>query len=323
MHETIKQHYVPQFYLRNFSNRTKNGFFIHCYDIDKNNAYPANIKNIAEEKYFYKIGEENFEEYFQKTEELASPLINNLSKNEKIKPLNNVKNREKLSLFIAIQFLRTKEMREDLLENFSKISTHLQKYNLSDDMELLLKQIDEKHIKHNQMDFIIHYSREIMSEILFKKWVVLKNKTDIDFLTSDNPVVLYNPHGLLGFASEYIHIFYPINPKLCLCLLDPLNYSNFGEFKRFEGDEIFLNIRKTEKFQINSIDDVYLINDVQSKNATKHIFSKYNSFDRISHLIDKGLIVPNGKRERIKFEVIKNPINGNDIIVTSNPNNHY
>ena len=323
MNKTIKQHYVPRFYLKNFSNRTKNGFFIHCYDIDKNNAYTANIKNIAEEKYFYKIGEENFEEYFQKTEELASPLINNLSKNEKIKPLNNVKNREKLSLFIAIQFLRTKEMREDLLENFSKISTHLQKYNLSDDMELLLKQIDEKHIKHNQMDFIIHYSREIMSEILFKKWVVLKNKTDIDFLTSDNPVVLYNPHGLLGFASEYIHIFYPINPKLCLCLLDPLNYSNFGEFERFDGDEIFLNIRKTEKYQINSIDDVYLINDVQSKNATKHIFSKYNSFDRISHLIDKGLIVPSGKRERIKFEVIKNPINGNDIIVTSNPNNHY
>ena len=131
MNKTIKQHYVPRFYLKNFSNRTKNGFFIHCYDIDKNNAYPANIKNIAEEKYFYKIGEENFEEYFQKTEELASPLINNLSKNEKIKPLNNVKNREKLSLFIAVQFLRTKEMREDLLENFTKISTHLQKYDLS------------------------------------------------------------------------------------------------------------------------------------------------------------------------------------------------
>ena len=143
MHDTIKQHYVPQFYLRNFSNRTKDGFFIHCYDIDKKDSNPANIKNIGEEKEFYKIADENYEEFFQKTEEWASPIINNLSKNGKIKSLNIVKNREKLSLFLAIQFLRTKEMREDLLENFTKISTHLQKYDLSNEMELFLKQIDE------------------------------------------------------------------------------------------------------------------------------------------------------------------------------------
>lgn len=323
MNKTIKQHYVPQFYLKNFSNKNKNGFFIHCYDIDKNKVYPANIKNIAEEKYFYKIGEENFEEFFQKTERWASPIINNLSKNEKIKPLNVVKNRERLSLFISVQFLRTKEIREDLLENYSKISSHLQKYNLNNEMKALMDQIDEKHIKYNQMEFILLASRKILDEILFKKWVVLKNKTDIDFLTSDNPVVLYNPHGLLGFACDYIHIFYPINPKLCLCLLDPLNYSNFGKFNKFEGDEILINIRKTEKYQIKSIDDVNRINDVQSKNATKHIFSKNNSFDRIPYLIEKGLIVPSDERERVNFEVLKNPITGNDIIVTSNPNNKY
>ena len=127
----------------------------------------------------------------------------------------------------------------------------------------------------------------------------------------------------MGFASEYIHIFYPINPKICLCLLDSSNYSNFGEFNRFEGDELLINIRKTEKCKIDSIDNVNLINDVQSKNATRHIFSKNNSFDRIPYLIEKGLILPSDKRERVKFEVLKNPKNGNDIIVTSNPNNHY
>lgn len=319
--KTKKQHYVPRFYLKNFSNKNKDEFFIHCYDIDKKDSYPANIKNIGEEKDFYKIADENYEEFFQKTEEWASPIINNLSKNGKIKSLNIVKNREKLSLFLAIQFLRTKEMREDLLEIFSKISMHLQKHNLSKEMELLVEEIDEKNIKHNQMGFIGHGALKMIDELLSKKWVVLKNKTEIDFLTSDNPVVLYNPHGFLGVASKYIHIFYPINPKLCLCLLDPLNYSNFGEYKKFEGNEISMNIRKTEKYQINSIDDVNMINDVQSKNATKHIFSKHNSFDRVSCLVEKGLIVPSEKRERVKFQVFKNTENGNDIIVTSNPNN--
>lgn len=320
--KTKKQHYVPRFYLKNFSNKNKEEYFIHCYDIDNNKTYPANIKNIAEEKYFYKIGDETFEEFFQKTEEWASPIINNLSKNGKIKPLNIIKNRKRLSLFLSVQFLRTKEMREDLLESFSKISTHLQKHNLSNEMELLVEQIDEKNIKHNQMGFIAHASLEMIDDLLYKKWVVLKNKTEVDFLTSDNPVVLYNPHGFLGVASEYIHIFYPINPKLCLCLLDPLNYSNFGEYNKFDGNEILRNIRKTEKYNINSIDEVNMINDVQSKNATKHIFSKDNSFDRVSYLVKKGLIVPSEKRERVKFQVFKNPKNGNDIIVTSNPNNH-
>ena len=320
--KTKKQHYVPKFYLRNFSNKNKNGFFIHCYDIDKNDSYPANIKNIGEEKDFYKIGDENYEEFFQKTEEWASPIINNLSKNGKIKPLNIVKNREKLSLFLSVQFLRTKEMREDLLETFSKLSAHLQKHNLSKEMESLVEEIDEKNIKHNQMGFIGHGSLKMIDELLFKKWVVLKNKTEIDFLTSDNPVALYNPHGFLGVASDYIHIFYPINPKLCLCLLDPLNYSNFREYHKFHGNKISMNIRKTVKCQIHSIDDVNMINDVQSKNATKHIFSKDNSFDRVSDLVKKGLIVPSEKRERVKFQIFKNPKNGNDIIVTSNPNNH-
>ena len=321
--KTIKQHYVPQFYLKNFSNKSKEGFFIYCYDIDENKQYPANIKNIAEEKYFYKIGDEDFEEFFRKTEDLASPIINNLSKNGKIKPLNVIKNREILSSFLSVQFFRTKETREDLLETFSKISTHLQKHNLNNEMELFVEQIDEKYIKHHQIEFIDRASRKMVDELLFKKWVVLKNKTEIDFLTSDNPIVLYNPHGLLGFASEYIHIFYPINPKLCLCLLDSFNYSNFGECNKFDDDEVLINIRKTETCKINSIDDVNLINDVQSKNATKHIFSKNNSFDRVSCLVEKGLILPSDKRERVKFEVLKNPINGNDIIVTSNPNNYY
>lgn len=320
--KTKKQHYVPQFYLKNFSNKNKDEFFIHCYDIDNNKTYPANIKNIAEERYFYKVGDENFEEFFQKTEELASPIINNLSKHGKIKTLNIIKNRKRLSLFLAVQFLRTKEMREDLLENFSKISTHLQKHDLSNEMKLVVEQIDEKNIKHNQMGFIAHASLKMIDELDFKKWVLLKNKTKVDFLTSDNPVVLYNPHGFLGFASAYIQIFYPINPKLCLCLLDPLNYLSFGEYNKLNENETLIVNRKTEKCQINSIDDVNMINDVQSKNATKHIFSKDNSFDRVSYLVEKGLIVPSEKRERVKFQVFKNPKNGNDIIVTSNPNNH-
>ncbi len=320
--KTKKQHYVPQFYLKNFANKNKNGFFIYCYDINQNKQYPANIRNIAEEKDFYKIGSENFEEFFQNTEELASPIINNLSKTKKIKPLNISRNRYKLSFFMSVQYFRTNEMRQDLLENFSKISNHLKKYPMNTKMEMFNNQIDKKFIKHHQINFINKSSQEMTASLVSKKWIVLKNKTEIEFITSDNPIVLYNPNGLLGFACEHIHIFYPINPKLCLCLLDPENYSNYKEPKKFKNNEIILNIMKTKEHNINSIDEINFINDLQAMNATQHIFSKNDNFDRIKYLTEHKKIIPSNERERVKMKVLKNPKNGNDILVFSHPNDN-
>ena len=144
------------------------------------------------------------------------------------------------------------------------------------------------------MGFIGHGALKMIDELLFKKWVVLKNKTEIDFLTSDNPVALYNPHGFLGVASDYIHILYPINPKLCLCLLDPLNYSNFGEYHKFHGNKISMNIRKTVKCQIHSIDDVNMINDDKKKECNSgNKIGKRASADYIDNLSKNGNILLN------------------------------
>lgn len=314
MNNTIKQHYVPKFYLKNFSNMEKNKYFIYCYDINQNKKYVANIKNIAEEKHFYKIGNQNFEEDFQKSEKITAPIIQNLSKYKKTKPLNNIKKRSQLSIFMAIQFLRTNEMRKTMLEQNSKISNYLENFELVKDMENINKMLGEQYIKHHQIGIIHDLTQNLTHEIFFKKWILLKNKTQTPFWTSDNPIVRYNPHGKIGFGCSHIHIFYPITPKLCLCLVDPTKYSNFEEKEEFSEENAIFNIKRTSSSNLKNDKKIKLINNLQAKFATKHIFSKDDDFSRIPELIEKGIINPQQEKERVELEILKNPENNNDIL---------
>lgn len=52
-----KQHYVPIFYLKNFS-IVKNGeYYIYCFEKASSKKFKVNIKEIACENYFYEISE--------------------------------------------------------------------------------------------------------------------------------------------------------------------------------------------------------------------------------------------------------------------------
>lgn len=319
MNNTIKQHYVPVFYLKKFSNKKKKEYFTYCYDINLNRSYPANIRNIGEEKYFYKIGNQNFEEDFKRVEDLAAPIIHTLSF-EKTKPLDNIKIRGQLSIFMAIQFLRTNEMRKTMLEQNSKISNYLENFELTEDMEKISKILNEQYIKHHQIGIIHDLTQNLTHELFFKKWILLKNKTQTPFWTSDNPIVRYNPHGKIGFGCSHIHIFYPINPKLCLCLVDPAKYSNFEEKEEFSEEKAIYNIRRASSFKLKKDKKIKFINNLQAKFATKHLFSKNDDYERIPELIEKGIINPNIKKERVKMEIIKNSKNNNDILHFYHPN---
>lgn len=312
MNKTIKQHYVPRFYLKNFANNIKKEYFTYCYDIRQNKCYPANIMNIGEEKYFYKIGDQDFEEDFQKIEKLATPIINNLSKYKKIKPLLNIENRSRLSIFMTIQFLRTKEMRKSLTSFNSKISEYLQKFELSEEMDKFNKFLNEEYIKHHHINAINESMNSLAPMFLFKKWILIKNKTEIPFWTSDNPIVRYNPQGNIGLESDYIHIFFPINPKLCLCLVDPTKYINFNELNEFTGEAIIFNIKKITSSKITDEKKINKINYLQLKFATRHLFSKYDDYSNVSTLI-KNNINPIEK-ERVKMEILKNPKNDNEVL---------
>lgn len=103
-----KQHYVPQFYLKNFSNDGKN---IYCYDKEEFKSYPQSIKNIAQSKYFY--GKDlTLEDNLSYLEWYSSLCINKLIKTRDYRLFFCKKLKEIFADFITFQFFRTLEVRK-------------------------------------------------------------------------------------------------------------------------------------------------------------------------------------------------------------------
>lgn len=306
--DTIKQHYVPQFYLKNFSNKKNNTCFLNCYDIIKNRQYYVNIKDIAQEHFFYKINNQNFEDKFQRIEKPASDIINNLTKNKNYKLLNNINNRFYLSLFMSCQYLRTKEMRETVDELDLQLTEYLKNHDLNYELKKYLNYLTDSSIKNRHKDVFESSLNKISFNLFMKKWVILNNTTDRNFYTSDNPLVRYNPIGKMGFACDYIQVYYPINPRIMLCLIDPFNYKKIP--KNFKIQKINKkqknphntfrsNIYKIVNSKITDVKLVDQLNILQFKNATRHVFSKDENF-----IINNNFKMNNEKGNRVILEKI-------------------
>ena len=319
--ETIKQHYVPQFYLKNFSNIKNNNYILNCYDIVKNEMYPVNINNVAQEKYFYKINNQSFEGNFQKVENPASRIINNLTNYKNYKLLNNNKNRFFMSLFMSSQYLRTKEMRETVNELNFHLEEYLKNYKLKAELNKYLDYLNNTEIKIRHKDVFENSLNKISFLLFMKKWIILTNKSDRNFYTSDNPIVRYNPQGKIGFACDYLQVYYPINPRTLICLLDPFNYgkvsNNFkiqmnndkqNPYKNFTS-----NIYKINTCKITDRNKVDFFNNFQFNNATRHVFSKDENFIKNINYMKN-----NKQRNRVALEKIN--VNSKDIIHIHSPN---
>ena len=215
MAEYVKQHYVPQFYLKNFSKNKNN---INCLDKIQLKTYSSNIKNIAQEKKFYETSNINIEHDLANIEKNAKKDIDLLLQNKKYNLLKNQKYKFRLAFYTYIQLMRTKFVREDMYNSLMSLKEHIEnKYGLDDNLENCFNTIlDELEIKESHLEFIMDFDMDIFRLIFTKKWIFLDNKTELNFWTSDNPVVLCNKQGNLGLDIDHIHIFFPLSPKYCL-----------------------------------------------------------------------------------------------------------
>ena len=116
-----------------------------------------------------------------------------------------------------------------------------------------------------------------------KIWIIGYNKTDMDFLTSDNPIVKFGHNGYSGFNSEGIEIFFPINTKLVLILKDP-------KFFWYES-------RNHNLFVEIPVEDVAFMNSLQLQQSYRYVFDKTGNFELV-----KGMMKRNPKLKDIKHK---------------------
>lgn len=311
-----KQHYVPQFYLKNFSSRKtvkgKKHYSINCFDKELGTNYVAKIKNIAQEKFFYEETGRSLEKEISEIESACSKVLKDLisSKNEKLLEVD--KERSIISLFLALQFIRTKEVREMIKESVSEIKTFLY-----EDREKLpeswINQLEQNNEDYGKLLHINHFKHILeYSEMFFsKKWCFIINSTESSFWTSDNPLVKFNPlnFGYTGIQSKGIKLFFPLTSKIGLCLLDPEYYKSITQFQKIKSSNINHNILEVEKYHMKLDIEVNFHNSLQAKQSTRHVFSKDGDFYRAEKWIKSNKIKSN--------RIISNKL-GNDTLFIKN-----
>ncbi len=292
---TIKQHYVWREYLRNFCFKNDTTYSL----INKMKIVPNNLMNVAQERYFYKLHDISREEYiflndflnifiednnelkeylltvltsyltiflkntindeklkkdFEKNmqndfferhmtenESLGEKLINAKELSE-IKECFSTKNQFKTILFLSIQLVRTKKQKKKFIEQFKNHKINIEK-----------------------IWFFISFSiGNILASNIIRirkvKVTLLINQSDIEFITSDQPVINLRDELDKNNSAKYFELYLPISPTKAIIMDFESNSDSFKE----------VNIQDTEY--------VKKLNDKIIKESDIFIFSKTKEY---------------------------------------------
>lgn len=230
-----RHHYVPRFLLRPFST---NGVVIDMFALSKDRLIPkVGIKEQCQGRYFY--GKRpDLEIAFAKLEaETASTIDKLLSQN-----YGDVTSEEvmRLRVFIHYQAHRTQATANQISEALGKQMKFIAEKHLS------LKGYnpdDFKSVKigiKNPQFLGVRSAAESIAAIFDLHMKILLNDQPLEFIISDQPVVLHNQYaehhprfrhatGTTGIALMGIQIFMPISPRVQLALYDPQCYQYGGQ----------------------------------------------------------------------------------------------
>src|SRR5690606_17532681 len=228
--DTVKknQHYLPKFYLRYFS-KCENEKEIGVYNINnKKTIRYAPIKSQASKPFYY--GRDGvLEDWLSKVEGDFASIIKKLRLT--MKPPKRFTNEHlTLLLFVSCTLARNPMTIEKGLEMMNNVMSTL----------FSSKEAECYDIPHtdteDMMRIIMGHISQLTDNILDLEIKLLVNKTDVPFIASDNPIVLYNsylekkkwPFSKVGFSVRGLQIFIPISPDLTLTLFDSAIYKIGG-----------------------------------------------------------------------------------------------
>ena len=259
--EKIYNHYVPQFYLRNFSGNNSIG--VYNFDIKKF-IDKAAIRNNAGRDFLYGH-DTDLENWFQNLEGKWATVINKILQNNKIS--EDSTEYTYLLMFIYLSDARVAEQADAFKQHkleegksFAKMMVEQGKINLSnEDIDNLDVNIERPNLVYMKgMEKIIN----VMSDLCP---LIIVNESDIGFITSDVPVAKYNQWFLerkykhpYGFGHIGFQCFVPLSSRICLCLYDDIAYRNL--------------LGNKDRIRLYSKTNVEALNKLFLHNAYKEIY---------------------------------------------------
>lgn len=278
---TIRSHFVPQFYLRNFGEK------IYFYDKTTGHIKESNPTNLALKKNFYGSTDENKS---NPIETAMSALEGNA--NTVIKKIIDTLNYEKLSekektdfcSFVALQYLRTEEARLRIRQTSQKLFDEIAKRKGVTDAKITYTKEGETKTHLN----IMKVSKPISAALGQMGVSVCSNSTDIPLWTSDNPVNLHNefdqfPFSNLGIISKGIEIHIPLSPTLKIVFFDPIRH------KKEMLPELFL-MEETQVIHSNYLQSLWSTRFMFSNTSKFFMAERYLKADPESGNVDRARI---------------------------------
>lgn len=205
------QHFVPRCYLRPFTLNDEDAA-INVYNLDRKKIIPlAPVKNQCSGDYFY--GKDDLlEKAIQSIEsEYGKTIRQLLSSCKTLSPHHKVV----LRTFWLFQYIRTEAAARRAVE--MNISTTKVAGIPAEEFRLNVK---------DAVQMAMHNFAKTMHEIDDLKFCIIKNKTDIPFITSDDPAIITNRWHFedsraigrsFGYGSAGVLAILPLSPRL-LCL---------------------------------------------------------------------------------------------------------
>ncbi len=225
------QHYVPESYLKGWSDDKE----LPIYLIEPEREIPSEpISRLCSRSYFN--SEETFiEPVLGKLEGAHADAFNSLRTGESLRSLS-VGGQRLLLSFVFTQRQRTRLMRDEIRassEDYFRegIREDVAEAGYDPDQYTDLEDAQFKRTVQRSHHFMMMHG--ILAPIGMHELacVVLENETDINFITSEAPVVFANPRfkedrelAYAGMANAGLQVYCPLSPQLCLLFYDPRTY---------------------------------------------------------------------------------------------------
>lgn len=260
MNKKENQHFIPKFYLRRFSfenNQKQIGVFDMQSKFFKSDA---KLKTQGSKPYFYgKDG--NIEDALSELENIYAKVLKDIITTAKV-PNKNSLERYLLFQFSVLMSIRNPILPRNIDDSFKAMSEILKSKGPCDlGMLKSLETNREESLKMGFQNIFLYTNFCLDLEIK-----LFRNRTNVPFIISDNPIVKYNqylekrkhPGGNTGYGSLGLQIFVPIDPKMILVFYDSWAYK--------------IGSRKQAIIELDDPNDIFQLNLLQFVNCDKIVF---------------------------------------------------
>lgn len=261
-----KQHYISQFYLKNFSDKSQKSIGLYRFE-GQIFVENASIKDIAYRNNFYD-DDNSIENALTNMEGRWNKILNVfIGKNISADTFKwIVENRteivDDIFHFFVITKMRTAQKGDSQVEIMRAIENRVGNEMSSDTHNQYFGYMPE--IEKHPSNMSMKIGLESIPFYAGLDLLVIYNFSNIKFITSDVPIFSINPYYdrrqyniSYGLASMGLQEFLPISGEVCLCLYDR---------------NIYLKACRGAMYSINSGHIIHLINQLAVQNAYEQIF---------------------------------------------------